>query len=82
MTIHFHTQHFKESRLSLVHYMFAMVYEQKEDWTTEELCELVGYSPRQVVRLRNELMDKGILERIGYKFSKHGYRLTDKLYPK
>lgn len=78
MTVHFHTKHYQESGLNFPHYMMILFYELKQNWKVKELEVLFTLSERKIIRLRQDLVRDGYLERVSFKV----YKLTDKLYKK
>jgi DNA-binding MarR family transcriptional regulator len=63
LTIHFHLKHFKESGLPFSEYALLLLYEQKEDWSVNELQEIFKISDRTMIRMRGRLYKMGFLKR-------------------
>ena len=82
MTIHLHTKHYQESGLSLYEYFMCLLYEQREDYSRDELVALLKSTDRTITRIRQNLVTLEYLQIVGRISTSRvvHYKLTNKLY--
>ncbi len=76
MTIHLHTKHKQESGLGLLEYMVCLFYEQRNNYTAQELATLLSTTVRTIYKIKQQLVSMGYIRKTT--FGK--YELTDKMY--